>query len=260
MLAEQLEAEHMARLERFAMSYVQGNLPTWVYKVLQTLQAVALYKTGEQEAVRPLGLKHPLVKTIHREVIKQNRAALQKYLEPQQISLSSAGASKLVISVRAQLEERRDFICMKLDLKNAFNEMSRAAIVEAFEAEPSLRHLAAFYGITLAPTTALEAGGIVFGEGGEGEAQGDPKAGAGFCVGLQPSLVKLDSDCREGGGSAIGVQMICMQWVRLRWFWRQWLPLKKKYWRDAVFASSSTSLVCSPGMVTSLWAHQLISS
>ena len=204
LLAEQLEAEHMARLERFAMSYVQGKLPTWVYKVLQTLQAVALYKTGEQEAVRPLGLKHPLVKTIHREVIKQNRAALQKYLEPQQISLSSAGAPKLVISVRAQLEERRDFICLKLDLKNAFNEMSRAAIVEAFEAEPSLRHLAAFYGITLAPATALEAGGIVFGEGGEGEAQGDPKAGAGFCVGLQPSLVKLDNDCREGGGSAIG--------------------------------------------------------
>ena len=44
----------------------------------------------------------------------------------------------------------------------------------------------------------------MFGEAAEGEAQGDPKASAGFCVGLQPSLVKLDRDCREGGGSAIG--------------------------------------------------------
>ena len=56
-----------------------------------------------------------------------------------------------------------------------------ASIVESFEAEGSLQHLASFFGITLAPKTALEARGVVFGEGGEGESQGDPKASAGFC-------------------------------------------------------------------------------
>ena len=204
LLAEQFEAEDMSRLERFCLGYVHGSLPPWVYSVFQSQQAVALYKTLDQDSVRPLGLKHPLIKTTHKEVIKANRVELQHYLEPQQIALSSAGAAKLVMSVRAQLEARRDFFCMKLDLKNAYNEISRASIVEALQSEPTLQHLASFFGITLAPTTVLEAKGVVIGEAGDGEGQGDPKATAGFCVGLQPSLVAMDTTCRAAGGSAIG--------------------------------------------------------
>ena len=37
---------------------------------------------------------------------------------------------------------------------------------------------------------------------GQGVAQGDPTSGDCFSVILQPSLVRLDSDCREGGGMA----------------------------------------------------------
>ena len=33
--------------------------------------------------------------------------------------------------------------------------------------------------------------------------QGSPDATAAFCVGLQPSLVQLDKDCKEGGGVAL---------------------------------------------------------
>ena len=92
---------------------------------------------------------------------------------------------------------------MKMAQMNAYNEISWASIIKSLEAEVSLQHLASFFGITLAPKIALEARGVVFGEGEEGEGQGDPKASAGFCVGLQPSLVKLDRDCRAGGGAAI---------------------------------------------------------
>ena len=193
----------MARLEHLGMAYVGGKLPKWIYAVFQTCKAVALYKTEDLDAVRPLGLKHPLIKTFHKLVINQSRVELQDYLEPQQVALSPAGAAKLVMSVREQLEVRRDFICLKLDLKNAYNEISRTSIIEAFEAEPSLRHLASFYGVTLAPKMGLETGGKVFGRSEEGEGQGDPKASAGFCTGLQPSLVQLDAACRAGEGSAI---------------------------------------------------------
>ena len=52
----------MSRLERFCLGYVHGSLPPWVYSVFQSQQSVALYKTVQQDTVRPLGLKHPLIK------------------------------------------------------------------------------------------------------------------------------------------------------------------------------------------------------
>ena len=103
-LEEQLEEGDMRCLEELAMKYVQSELPPWFYTVDLTLQSVALYKTEEQEAVRPLGLAHPFFKVIHREVVQQNRATIQEHFEPQQIILSPAGAPKLVFSVRGLLE------------------------------------------------------------------------------------------------------------------------------------------------------------
>ena len=95
-LAEQLEAQDMARLEHLGMAYVGGKLPKWIYAVFQTCKAVALYKTEDLEAVRPLGLKHPLIKTFHKLVINQSRVELKDYLEPQQVALSPAGAANSV--------------------------------------------------------------------------------------------------------------------------------------------------------------------
>ena len=68
-----------------------------------------------------------------------------------------------------------------------------------FEAAEELRHLTQFFGTTLASPSALEAGGKVWGEAGEGKAQGMPDATAVVCVGLQPSILTLDSDCGGQG-------------------------------------------------------------
>ena len=62
---------------------------------------------------------------------------LHAYFEPQQLACSEAGAAKLVFSVRATIEMNRMFVAVKLDLKNAFNECFRAAIVESLESEPT---------------------------------------------------------------------------------------------------------------------------
>ena len=116
--------------------------------------------------------------------------------------LSEAGPAKLVFTVRTMLETERDFICVRMDIRNAYNEMSRAATIQALQMEPSLQHLAHFAAITLAPVGGLESGGKLWGEAAEGETQGDPASTALFCVGLQPSAVKLDTECKEGGGLA----------------------------------------------------------
>ena len=91
----------MLQMEALGMAYIQGSLPPWFYQVALTLQTVALFKTTDQDAVRPLGLAHPLMKVLHREVVNQNRSAILDYLEPQQIVMSPAGAAKLVFTVRA---------------------------------------------------------------------------------------------------------------------------------------------------------------
>ena len=43
-------------------------------------------------------------------------------------------------SVRMMIDENPDFVVIKVDLRNARNEVSRASIIEELEAEPTLRH------------------------------------------------------------------------------------------------------------------------
>ena len=140
----------------------------------------------DQTTVCPLGLRNPLLKSFHK-VVKQNKSEVKDYLEPQQLAMSVGGAAKLVFAVRGLIHSRRDFIIVQIDFHNAYNEKSRYAIIEAFQNEPSLKHLAHFVAVTLAPVSGLESGGVLWGDTGEGTTQGDPKATMEFCVGLQES-------------------------------------------------------------------------
>ena len=91
--------------------------------------------------------------------------------------MSVSGAAKLVNSVRMVLEQNTSFICVKLDFRNAFNEASRARVVEALEEVDSLKHLAQFAGMVLTPVSGLESGGNMWGQAAEGQTQGDPLSG-----------------------------------------------------------------------------------
>ena len=102
------------------------------------------------------------------------------------------------------LNSFRDFICFRIDLKNAFNEMARRAPIEVLAAEPSLSHLTSFAATILSPVAALETGGRRWGETGGGLVQGDTSSGDFFAVGLHPDLVELDRVCAAGGGQAKG--------------------------------------------------------
>ena len=202
LLGVEMNNHGMDLMEKFGMKYLRAQLPPWFYVVWLTVQTVPLFKSSDKDAVRPLGLRNNLVKSLHREVTKGNREVVRSYLEPQQLVLSTAGASKLIFSVRELLETRRDFVCLKLDIKNAYNETSRAETIKVLSEEPRLQHLASFAAATLAPAFGLEAGGIVWGKTEEGGTQGDPKTGDLFSVTFQPSVVLLDNACRVGGGAA----------------------------------------------------------
>ena len=194
----------MEKLEEFGLRYLNHSLPPWFDKVWLSQQALALFKTKERlpTEVRPIGMRNPLLKVLHSEGFKQNRAEYTKFLEPQQLGMSVAGGHQLVHSVRMLLEANPSFVCLKLDFKNAHTSISRRAVVDSFLEEPTLTHLAWHTACTLAPASILEHQGKPWGQQEEGEEQGDPKAGGDFNVAIQRDVVQLDTQLSVQGGMA----------------------------------------------------------
>ena len=120
-LAEVWQEGEMAKLEDFSMLYLTGALPAWFYQVWGSVTTVPLYKTRDRISLRPVGIMNPLIRSLHSLVIRENRAALTNFLEPQQLCLSLSGGHKLVNAVRMLLEENPTHICIKIDLRNAHN-------------------------------------------------------------------------------------------------------------------------------------------
>ena len=201
-LAEVWGEEQMGLLEQFGLRYLTGMLPPWWYKVWLSLTTVALYKTPDQEAVRPVGIEPCLARNFHKVANKENRPVLVKFFEPQQVVVSVAGGAKLVMSVRMLSEANPHFIVVKCDIKNAFNSVSRSRVLKVLESEEELRHLVWHAALSLASSNALESGGKVWGQAKEGATQGDPEAGTYFCVAWHPQIRELDRIVSMVGGAA----------------------------------------------------------
>ena len=191
-------------MNNFALRHVQGKFPPWYFKACMTVETVGMYKTVNQDPsqVRPVGMRNPWIKTIHKEVVTQNKQILTDFLEPQQLGMSKSGGAKLVHCVRMVMEQNPKFICVKLDFKNAFNEVFRARVVEALEEEDSLRHLASHAATLLAPPSGLESRGYLWGEAHEGTTQGDPESGPYFNVAIQKYVRVADEVLTRFGGFA----------------------------------------------------------
>ena len=191
-------------LQNFSLRYINGSLPAWFYKCSMTVETVGMYKTADRDPaiIRPIGMRNPFIKVLHKEVMIQNKEVISDYLEPQQLGMSVAGGAKLVHSVRMTLESHKEFICIKLDFRNAFNEVSRARIIEVLESHSSLSHLTAHAATILAPSNGLESRGVLWGKSSEGATQGDPESGPYFCIAIQEFVVKVDNFLGTQGGCA----------------------------------------------------------
>ena len=128
----------MQLLEDFCLQYLRSELSPWFYQVFLSTRLVGLWKDSQQVGVRPLGIRHPLVSTIHRLAVSANREELSAFLEPQQLAMTLGGCTKLYTGVRMLLEARPDFYAVKLDCKNAYSSCSRARAIKVMSQEPSL--------------------------------------------------------------------------------------------------------------------------
>ena len=99
-----------------------------------SVNTVPLYKTSDRQSIRPIGIEDCLAKAYNREVVLEHKVDFIRVLQPEQLAMSPGGGTKIVTSVRMLLELRRDFICVQLDMENAFNSTRRAAVIRAMEA------------------------------------------------------------------------------------------------------------------------------
>ena len=116
------------------------------------------------------------------------------------------GLTLLVVGVRALVEARPDFAAVKIDLKNAYNEVKRAAVLRALETSPSLRGLAPLFRATHkdSATIYLSTEGMPAADflSEEGVHQGDALASAAFCAAIHEAMYKLDAELSACGGAA----------------------------------------------------------
>ena len=97
------------------------------------------------------------------------------------------------------MQQSPGLVCVKLDLRNAFNEVDRAALVRAVRSHHELRDILPLMVSTYLPETTAVMGRAcerLFGEGEErgdvstGGPQGNPLMGAAFCLAIQ-TFVKV---------------------------------------------------------------------
>jgi len=149
--ADARAASVIPALERFAGTYVNAELPGWFYYVFSGLKLMAPIKKEASDPsaapdVRPIGVGEALRRAIHSSIMCQFKAPLAEYLWPQQVAVGvPAGLSLLIFGVRLALEVHPDWVAVKIDLRNAYNELKRARLLERLDAQPHLRALVPLY-------------------------------------------------------------------------------------------------------------------
>ena len=96
------------------------------------------------------------------------------------------------------LEQHPGWVLFKIDEANAFNEMSRAVVVDAVEndVEGDFADLCPLFRSSLAFKTVIILGDRAKSRGGfgseDGVQQGSGEGSAGFCLGMHADLVDAD--------------------------------------------------------------------
>jgi len=157
--------------------------------------------------VRPLSVGECLRRAIYASVANQFKEPFRDHLWLQQVAVGvPSGLNLLIFSVMMLLELHPDWIVVKLDLRNAYNELKRAAVLSRMQAVDTVRDLVPLtfvsYGLAseiFIPHDGLKPAGY---KSEEGEQQGDPLASARFCIGIHPEVKQLDSELQRCGGVA----------------------------------------------------------
>ena len=203
------------RLKCVAEMIARRELPQWYYLLMSTTKLVPLIKSrnpwGPGPDVRPVQVGDPLITTIWKALLRDMQEKLAAIFRPEQVAVGVKGGLSIMIhGMRALLQQSPEMVCVKMDLKNAFNEVERASLVEAVREQPQLHSLLPLMTATYTHETWAMLGRTaesLFGEEERGDAsqggpQGNPLMGAAFCLAIHPYVKRLHARLAEAGGEA----------------------------------------------------------
>jgi hypothetical protein len=131
-----------------AETIVSGRLPWYFYVAWTTTSLSAVNKLdpetleqGQTMDCRPVCKGNSLRKAIIRTLYEPYMESFEKTGWPCQFGTSKSGISQFCFSLFTHLEARPDFVVIALDIKNAFNEVTRAKVLEKLRKHPALKPL-----------------------------------------------------------------------------------------------------------------------
>ena len=210
----------MPAYDAFASAAANVSFPSWFYSAWAIAGLNPLVKAqlspdqraaGEDPDCRPVAVGESTLRAIARQLTEECAVPASEELRPQQVAVGvSGGLSVMIHGVRLLLEQRGDFVVVRLDMRNAYNAASRAVLLRRLAEQPRLAHLAPFMHALSAGATDLLLGamhqrlfpGTARGDSSEGTQQGLPPSSMIFCVGVHPELRCLSAELEPFGGCA----------------------------------------------------------
>ena len=221
-------ASVMDRYDSFATDAAAIAYPDWFYLVWGAARLVPLVKArvapGVEPDARPICISEPDLSAVLRALVRPEAPAIAAYLRPQQVAVGvSGGISIAVHGITMLLRARPGFVCVRIDLRNAYNSMCRAAALRRVIASgclaaavPLLHRLGGPEGLlfvrdadgvrrlfdALAAVLGEAAAAASRGDSSDGELQGRSPASSVFCIGIHREVVALDRELAIWGGFA----------------------------------------------------------
>jgi hypothetical protein len=142
-------------------------------------------------------------------VLREFKPHFKKLLWPLQAAIGVKSGQQLVTTaIRTTLQQRPNFVVVKVDVSNAFNACTRAVMLAAIERHPEVSRLLPLYAAILVPESKLWMRGTngdleeIDRRCAEGGHQGCSATGAAFCLAIHPAVEAADHALGACGGFA----------------------------------------------------------
>ena len=188
--------------------------------------------------------------------------ALADYLAPHQVAVGVPGGLDILVhGVRAYLRAQPELVVVRLDLRNAYNEIDRCAALRRLAAVPELAHLAPLFHVLHAPVARLQlsTGRSLFdgvagreSDSEEGMRQGSAESSAVFCVGITPSWRRSTGSWQWLAAPLAATLTTCTRAALPgSWSSRRWAASQSRWSESSAWSCARRSSSASP--TTSTW-------
>ena len=184
-------------LHSVCSSIASGSVPESTLNLLTASRLIAIPKPNGD--VRPIAIGEALRRLTAKSICAQKKDSFAQFFSPLQHGVATKGGAELLVhQVQLLLEENKDWIVLKSDVRNAFNSVSRSHfLIEVARAFPDIfGHVNKMYsGVN--PLVYLQESTPIILSSEEGIHQGDPLGPALFSSAIHNILVSLQEQNQD---------------------------------------------------------------